>query len=119
ACLLERGDRAGRRALLDHASDVSHRAYALTCLTKLGDTDSAFVHRKFEEMLENTTTTGGLSQYARYLNERGEAATKERFMRRVFAKWKERDDPIGIAWVASSLANALDRQGKYEEAYTI
>jgi hypothetical protein len=111
------GDRAALRALVENGPSVNDRIYALSYLADLGDGDSEFVHRKFEELAGNTVDTSGLVSYASYLNKRGEAVVKERFMRQWLQKFRDRGTPIGVAWVAASLANALERQGKYREAW--
>jgi tetratricopeptide (TPR) repeat protein len=117
--LFQAADREALRSRVDHAPTDADRADALSYLAKLGDMDSASVHHKFEEILQGKPSIGALSQYAMYLNERGEAATKERFMRQVLERNRGSDDAIYLAWIASSLANALDRQGKYDEAWTV
>src|SRR5260370_5324292 len=60
-----------------------------------------------------------LSAYTGYLNNRGEAAIKERFMRRWLEKFGDGEDAILVAWAAGSLSNALERQGKYREAWGV
>ena len=117
--MFQSADRTALRELMDHAPTDADRASALSYLAKLGDMDSASVHRKFEEIVQNTPSIGALSQYAMYLNEHGEPATKERVMRRALKNVRDDEDAIRVAWVASSLANALDRQGKYDEAWTV
>ena len=113
------GDRAALRALVDDRSaSAANRAAALKYLTELGETDAAFAHRRFEEVIDETADIAALSEYARYLNERGEATIKERVMRRALEK-HPRADPIWQAWVASSLANALEREGRYKEGFEV
>jgi len=114
--LASTGDRAALRDIVEHSRNDSDRTAALAYLSELGE-DAAYVHRKFEEIGLNTESMSALSGYARYLNARGEAAIKERFMRRWLEKWEDRGDSLLNAWVSASLANALERQGKYREAW--
>ncbi|HEX9501022.1 MAG TPA: hypothetical protein VGA10_05140 [Thermoanaerobaculia bacterium] len=111
-------DRAALRALVDSGPNASERLQALGYLTQLGDEDSAFVHRKFEELAGDSTEMTALSAYTNYLNQHGEPAVKERFMRRWLQKHHD-EDSILVAWATASLANALDRQGKYREAWDV
>jgi hypothetical protein len=112
------GDRAGLRALVDDRSaSPIERAVALNYLGKLAGADAAFVHRRFEELIEETPEISILHNYATYLNARNEPSIKERIMRRVLLKWDQQADVIGKAWVAASLSDALEREGRYREGY--
>src|SRR5207237_4035466 len=94
------GDRAGLRTLVDDGSaTVANRAAALNYLTKLGDSDSAFIHRRFEDLINASGDFSVASEYSKYLTTRGEAAIEEREMRRIFAKRADSADPIWKAWV--------------------
>ena len=112
-------DRAALRTLVDSGPNVSERLQALGYLTQLGDDDSAFVHRKFEELAIDSTEMTALSAYTNYLNQHDEPAIKERFMRRWLEKHRDTEHVILFAWATASLANALDRQGKYQEAWDV
>jgi hypothetical protein len=110
------GDRAGLRALVDDRSvSAINRASALNSLVLMGDTDSAFIHRRFEELIDETPEISVLTEYASYLNDRGEESRKEQVMRRALRKRADSADRIGNAWIAAEVAGALEEQGHYKE----
>jgi tetratricopeptide (TPR) repeat protein len=111
-------DRKALRALAER-DDVSagERARAVEYLSKLGEADDAFVDAKFETLLRQAGYDMVYPTYAGILNRRHQWKTKER-LAEAWLLSHANADPISKAYYASSLANALERQGRYEEAWT-
>lgn len=111
------GDTAGLRKLAE-SKDASpaNRALALRELGRLADADHAYVTRMFETLLAERYD-GVYPTFADYINERRDWPVKERAARRWLAQPPEDASPILIAWYASSLADALQQQRRYDEAW--
>lgn len=90
------------------------RALATLYVGKLGDT--AFSSRNFEALLAESYD--GYSVYAGWLNHRHEWVTKERAARRWLAA-NAGHNRIEDAFYAASLGNALENQGRFDEAWKI
>jgi hypothetical protein len=113
------GDVEKLRALVDVSdAPVADRARALAHLSELGRVDDAFVDRRFDQLLAEAQYGSVYSIYTEVLNRRGDARRKEGVARRALAANPD-GTPISAAYYASSLANALERQGRYEEAWTV
>jgi hypothetical protein len=107
------------RALVD-APDArpGDRARALGYLHELGRVDDKFVDSRFDQLLLEGRFGGVYSIYTEILNRRRDGRRKEQVARRALAANPE-GTAISAAYYASSLANALERQGRYEEAWTV
>lgn len=96
------------------------RAVALDGLAALGRNDDAWVRSKFEELLAKYGYEDVYTTYVRFLNDRHDWKTKEAAVRRWFSKYAaSSNSSIEEAYFASSLANALEQQGRYEEAWRV
>ncbi|HSY47597.1 MAG TPA: hypothetical protein VLC46_02175 [Thermoanaerobaculia bacterium] len=98
------GQRSTRRA---------DRAVATDYVGRLGD--AAFADRNFESLLAESYE-GVYPIYAGWLNSRHEWQAKERAARHWLAV-NAGHDSIEDAYYASSLADALEHQGRYDEAW--
>lgn len=110
------GDRERLREVAeDRNAPFTDRLHALDYLGKVTDLDLAGT---FDRLFSDSGyPTDGIPVYADYLNRRGQPGLKEALIRKVLNAHPE-IDPITEAYLASSLADALERQGRYEEAWT-
>ena len=107
------------RLLVDlQGARAADRARALSYLSELGRVDDDFVDARFERLLTEAGFGAIYPIYTEVLNRRHAWKQKERVARRAI---KENTDQTAIsaAYYASSLADALERQGRYEEAWKI
>jgi tetratricopeptide (TPR) repeat protein len=110
------GDVAALRLLATQANARrADRAMATDYLGKLGD--DAFAGRNFESLL-GESYEDVYPIYAGWLNRRHEWAAKERVVRRWLASHAGQN-AIEDAYYTSSLADALEHQGRYDEAWKI
>jgi len=125
----DEGTRAWSYALLGDAvrlreiaesNDASpaNRAVALSELGELPEADHSYVTRKFEALLRETYE-GVYPTFAGYVNERRDWVVKERAARQWLAHPTSDTTPIEIAYYASSLADALEQQGRHDEAWKV
>jgi tetratricopeptide (TPR) repeat protein len=106
-----------KEVALSADANPDDRARALQALSARDDADDAFVRTRFEGLIAQTTDSWAYSRYASYLNTRGDWKTKERMARNLLARLREGDSDR--AYFAGSLAHALERQGRYDEAWTV
>jgi tetratricopeptide (TPR) repeat protein len=91
----------------------------LDALAYLGRSTEQGLNSEYERALaESGYDPEYLSGYAGYLNSRGQPQVKERFARLVLQKRPDLH-PITKANVAATLADALERQQRYVEAWTV
>jgi len=114
------GDRATLRTMAtNHASAPYDRALAVSYLEELGEENASFVDAQFQTLLRETNFAGGTYPvYAVILNRRHEWKIKEQLMRTWLAS-NPRAQPLSKAFYTSSLARALEHQGRYEEAWKL
>lgn len=111
------GAKNGLRALAaDRKASPADRMAALGRLGQLSDED---LHAAYEQVFIDTGYHGGcLSCYFAYANKHKEPKLKERIAR----TYLERNRNLGAieeAFVISAIANALEAQGRYREAWTL
>ncbi len=110
------GDAAALRLLASEpTARRADRARATDYLGKLGD--DAFAGRNFEALLAESYEDV-YPVYVEWLNRRHEWGAKERAARRWLAVHAGQN-PIEDAYYASSLADALEHEGRYDEAWKI
>jgi len=114
------GDAAKLRALADSdEAPPADRAVALDELSKLPSVDQQYVAARFESLLGDSYA-GVYPTFAGWANEHDQWAAKERAARRWLKRNQEiAESPIQVAYYASSLADALERQGRYAEAWAV
>lgn len=95
------------------------RVSALDYLTQLGGPDKHdSVYSRIEQLLRETRSLPAFSAYAGLLNRHKDWRRKERAARDWFAASPEAT-PIERSYYASSLGDALEHQGRYEEAWKV
>lgn len=110
------GDRERLRELAeDRNAPFTDRLHALDDLGKVTDLDLAATFDRL--FAENGYPVADLPVYVDYLNRRGQPGIKEALIRKTLSAHRELD-PITEAYLVSSLADALERQGRYDEAWT-
>ena len=113
------GDRARLQQLVESRElDPSDRAAALLALSKLPDADAGAITRRFEALLAEAGYDGVYSLFVQHANAHADWKGKERVIRRWFAGSHQTAGTIA-AYYASSLADALERQGRYDEAWKV
>ena len=115
--LFDGGDVAALRELAEDATqEPQERMNALYYLDFLGDES---LHSLFERAIAATGyDPGSAYAYLDYLDKQNDAKSKERFMRLLLAK-NPHLDPISQANLTAWLADALERQARYAEAWKL
>ena len=115
-----KGDAAGLRALAASKDATPfQRASALSELAKLPDADPRAITAAFEALLNESGYGSVYPVFAGYANQQRDWKTKERFARQWLAKNAQGGNPIEVAYYASSLGDALEQQGRYDEAWKV
>ncbi|HYH07072.1 MAG TPA: hypothetical protein VEK11_08445 [Thermoanaerobaculia bacterium] len=115
-----KGDAAGLRALASSKNATPfQRASALSELAKLPDADPRAITAAFEALLNESGYGSVYPVFAGYANAQRDWKTKERFARQWLAKNAQGANPIEVAYYAASLGDALEQQGRYEEAWKV
>lgn len=110
------GNLTGLRAMaVDRRSSTDERAIALEYIAEGGDVE--FASREFPKLMEETAYAP-FSAYAGFLNEHRQWKEKEAAARRGL-ELSETEGGIPEAYYASSLADALEEQGRYAEAWRV
>lgn len=109
------GDRERLREVAEDR-DAEHidRLHALDYLGKVTDLDLAGTFDRL--FADSGYPIADLPVYVDYLNRRRQPGLKEALIRKVLNAHRE-IHPITEAYLVSSLADALERQGRYEEAW--
>lgn len=102
----------------DKSNDPPERAQTILYLYKAGVIDERSARAKFEELLAEPASGGFLQPYAVFLNEVGDPATKQKSVEKWFELHPDAEG-LTLAWHKYVLSNALERQGKYQEAYEV
>jgi|GEM_PF-4983711 len=110
------GDTDRMKQIMDR-DDLSPYERALAAKYLAGAGDRADSDRGFEKLFRESDYSDFYSVWAGVVNERHDWAAKERAARGWLDKHRDRD--IEHAYYAASLADALEEQGRYDEAWAI
>jgi tetratricopeptide (TPR) repeat protein len=119
-----KGNAASLHALASSKSaSAFQRATALSEPAKLPGADPRAIAASFEALLNEAGYGSVYPLFAGFANEQRDWKTKERIARQWLAKHEQgansTANPIEVAYYAASLGDALEQQGRYEEAWKV
>src|SRR6185436_1065470 len=113
------GDVAKLREIAGSAdANPNDRSRALQALSERDDVNDGFIRASYERLLREQHDSWVFSRYVAYLTDHHDWSAAERIARMMLARTPASDARF-TAYYSANLADALERQGRYDEAWAV